>query len=126
MADQPDPPKVCLEELKHDYGLLAEGEWQDVFTEIEPADIQYIQKVLDNGLSILDKPDIHISTIHRVKGGEANTVVLLSDTAKAVERLATTNQDEENRVFYTAVTRTYDDLIVIHPDKRNYYGRLFE
>jgi superfamily I DNA/RNA helicase len=126
IADQPEPPKLCLEELKQDYGLLAEGEWKDVFTEIDPNDVQYIQKVLDNGFSILDKPHIHISTIHRVKGGEANTVVLLSDTAKAGERMASTNQDEETRVFYTAITRTFEDLIVIHPDKKYFFGGLFE
>ena len=126
VADQPEPPKLCLEELKQDYGLLAEGEWKDVFTEIDPQDVQYIQKVLDNGFSILDKPHIHVSTIHRVKGGQANTVILLSDTAKAGERMASTNQDEEVRVFYTAITRTFEDLIVIHPDKKYFFGGLFE
>jgi DNA helicase-2/ATP-dependent DNA helicase PcrA len=126
MADQPEPPKLCLEELKHDYGLLAEGGWKDVFTEIEPKDVEYIQKVLDNGYSILDKPHIHISTIHRVKGGQANTVVLLSDTAKATEKMASTNRDEETRVFYTGITRTYEDLIVVQSDKRHYYEHLFD
>jgi len=126
LADQPEPPKLCLQELKNDYGLLAEGGWKDVFTEIESKDVEYIQKVLNNGFSILDKPHIHISTIHRVKGGEANTVVLLSDTSKASDRMATTNQDEETRVFYTGITRTFEDLIVVQPDKRHYYGGLFE
>jgi superfamily I DNA/RNA helicase len=126
IAEQPEPPKVTLQELRQDYGLLAEGMWKDVFTEIEPKDVEYIQKVLDNGFSILDKPHIHISTIHRVKGGQANTVVLLSDTAKASERMASTNRDEETRVFYTGITRTFEDLIVVQPDKRHYYGQLFE
>jgi superfamily I DNA/RNA helicase len=126
LADQPEPPKVCLEELKQDYGLLAEGEWKDVFTEIEPKDVEYIKKVLDNGFSILDKPHIHISTIHRVKGGQANTVVLLSDAPKASERMASTNRDEETRVLYTGITRTYEDLIVVQPDHRHYYGQLFD
>jgi superfamily I DNA/RNA helicase len=126
LADQPEPPHVCLQELQQDYGLLAEGEWKDVFTEIEPKDIEYIQKILDNGFSILDKPHIHISTIHRVKGGQANTVVLLSDTAKASERMASTNRDEETRVFYTGITRTFEDLIVVQPDKRHYFGQLFD
>lgn len=125
-ADQPEPPRVCLEELKQDFGLLAEGEWKDVFTEIEPKDVEYIQKVLDNGFSILDKPHIHISTIHRVKGGQASTVVLLSDTAKASDRMASTNRDEETRVFYTGITRTFEDLIVVYPDKKYYFEELFE
>jgi len=125
-ADQPEPPMITMTELKRDYGLLAEGGWKDVFTEIEPSDVEYIQKVLDNGFSILDKPHVHISTIHRVKGGQANTVVLLSDTAKASERMASTNQDEETRVFYTGITRTYEDLIVVQPSKIYHYGKLFD
>jgi superfamily I DNA/RNA helicase len=97
-----------------------------VFVQIEPSDVDYIQKVLDRGFSIMDKPHIHISTIHRVKGGEADTVVLLSDTAKSIDRCFTTNQDEESRVFYTGITRAYEDLIVVQPDKKHYFGRLFE
>jgi superfamily I DNA/RNA helicase len=126
IAEQPEPPRVSLQELKQDYGLLAEGTWKDVFTEIDTPEVQYIEKVLGNGYSILDKPHVHISTIHRVKGGQANTVVLLSDTAKASERMASTNQDEETRVFYTGITRTFEDLIVVSPEKRYYFNELFE
>jgi superfamily I DNA/RNA helicase len=97
-----------------------------VFTEIDPRDVEYISRVLKNGYSILDKPHIHISTIHRVKGGQADTVILLSDTAKPTERLAATNSDEETRVFYTGITRTKEDLIVVQPDKRRYFERLFD
>jgi superfamily I DNA/RNA helicase len=125
IADQPEPPKVNLQELRDDYGLLAEGPWKEVFTEIPIEDMQYIQKVLDKGFSILDKPHIHISTIHRVKGGEADTVVLLSDTSRVSERLSNVNQDEETRVFYTAVTRTFEDLIVVHPGKKYHFEGLF-
>jgi DNA helicase-2/ATP-dependent DNA helicase PcrA len=126
IADQPEPPKLTLEQLRNDYGLLAEGPWHHVFTEIDPRDVEYIGKVLNNGYSILDKPHIHISTIHRVKGGQADKVILLSDTAKAAEHLASTNSDEETRVFYTGITRTKEDLIVVHPDKKRYFEGLFE
>ncbi len=126
MSDQPEPPMLSLETLRNDYGLIAEGTWDELFVQIEPADVDYIKKVLDRGFSILDKPHIHVSTIHRVKGGEANTVVLLSDTAKAIDRSFSTNQDEESRVFYTGITRTRDDLIVVQPDKKHFFGRLFE
>lgn len=126
IADQPEPPKFTMQELRKDYGLLAEGPWKEVFTEIDPRDVQYIQTVLDKGFSILDKPHVHISTIHRVKGGEADTVVLMSDTAKPAEQFSSINQDEETRVFYTGITRTKEDLVVIHPYKKRYYEGLFE
>jgi superfamily I DNA/RNA helicase len=126
LAEQPEPPVVNLQELRHDYGLLAEGPWNEVFTEIEEKDVTYIQRVLNNGFNITEKPKVHISTIHRVKGGQADTVVLMSDTAKAADKFFTTNQDEEARVFYTGITRTYEDLVLVQPDKKYHYGRLFE
>jgi superfamily I DNA/RNA helicase len=125
-AKHTDALDVSLQELKRDYGLLAEGPWQKVFTEIETKDVEYIEKVLSNGYSLLQTPQIHISTIHRVKGGQADTVILLSDTAKAAEKFQTGNQDEETRIFYTAVTRTFENLVVVHPDKKHYFGGLFE
>jgi superfamily I DNA/RNA helicase len=125
-ADQQDPPDISMWDLRRDYGLLAEGTWQEIFTEIDPRDVQYIEKVLSNGFKLTDKPNIHISTIHRVKGGQADTVILLSDTAKVAEKFRTGNQDEETRVFYTGLTRTFEDLVVVHPDKRYHFGGLFE
>jgi superfamily I DNA/RNA helicase len=127
LAEQEDPPNFSLQQLKNDYGLLVDGTWNEIFVQIDPKDVEYIQKVLNNGFNILDKPNIHISTIHRVKGGQANTVVLLSETAKAGERMATsTNTDEETRVFYTGITRTYQDLIVVQPDSKRHFSGLFE
>jgi superfamily I DNA/RNA helicase len=125
-AKQTDVIDISLQELKRDYGLLAEGTWQQVFTEIETKDVEYIEKVLSNGYSLRQTPKIHISTIHRVKGGQADTVVLLSDTAKVAEKFQTGNQDEETRIFYTGVTRTFENLVIVHPDKRYYFGGLFE
>lgn len=117
---------VTLHELKKDYGLLVDGPWQQVFVEIEKKDVDYIEKVLSNGYTLSQTPQIHISTIHRVKGGQADTVILLSDTAKAAEKFGTGNRDEETRVFYTGITRTYEDLIIVHPDKKYHFERLFE
>jgi superfamily I DNA/RNA helicase len=112
--------------LRQDFGLLAVGTWQEIFTEIDPKDVEYIERVLNNGHSLLETPKVHISTIHRVKGGQADTVVLLSDTAKAADKFGTGNQDEETRVFYTGVTRAFENLVMVHPDKRYHFERLFE
>jgi superfamily I DNA/RNA helicase len=125
ISDQKDPPHFNLQQLKDNYGLLAEGPWEELFVQITPEEITYFKKVLANGFHLGDKPKIHISTIHRVKGGQANTVVLLSDTAKPSEQFAS-NIEEETRVFYTGITRTYQDLIVIAPEKKYHFGGLFE
>jgi hypothetical protein len=124
-AKEREDADLNLNELKTEYGLNVSGTWREVFTEIEPRDADYIQRVLDNGFNLQNKPNIHISTIHRVKGGQANKVIILSDTARTSERFPTTEEDEA-RVFYTGVTRTFDELVIIHPETRHHFDGLLE
>ena len=125
ITDQENPPNLDMQDLKRNYGLTAEGPWEELFVQITDEDKKYIQRVLDNGFSLTDKPKIHISTIHRVKGGQADIVVLLSDSAKASEHFAS-NQDEETRVFYTGITRTFQNLVVVEPEKKYSFSGFFE
>jgi ATP-dependent exoDNAse (exonuclease V) beta subunit len=126
LAEQAGHILYTMAELRKDYGLQATGGWEQVFAGIDVKDKEYIQKCLNNGYDILSNPQVQISTIHRVKGGQADTVVLLSDTPKATEMFFSTNQDEEHRVFYTGITRTYNDLIIVQPDRNRFFGGLFE
>jgi superfamily I DNA/RNA helicase len=63
------------------------------------------------------KDAIHqLSTIHGAKGAEAHTVVLdLSMTKRSYDELET---DAERRVWYTAVTRAKDTLMIVEPYTR--------
>jgi superfamily I DNA/RNA helicase len=70
-------------------------------------------------------PRINISTIHTVKGDEADVVVLMSDISKAVASQLEVDEDSEHRVFYVAVTRAREKLIVIQPQTKLYYPYLF-
>ena len=66
-------------------------------------------------------PNINISTIHTVKGDEADIVVLMSDISRAVDSQLEMDPDSEHRVFYVAVTRAKEKLIVVEPQTRMYY-----
>ena len=70
-------------------------------------------------------PNINISTIHTVKGDEADVVVLMSDISKAVASQLEVDEDSEHRVFYVAATRAKEKLIIIQPQTRLYYPYLF-
>lgn len=70
-------------------------------------------------------PRINISTIHTVKGDEADIVVLMSDISKAVASQLEIDEDSEHRVFYVAVTRAKEKLIIVQPQTRLYYPYLF-
>lgn len=70
-------------------------------------------------------PKVNISTIHTVKGDEADVVVLMSDISKAVASQLDVDEDSEHRVFYVAVTRAKEHLYIIQPQTRLYYPYLF-
>lgn len=71
------------------------------------------------------EPNVNISTIHTVKGDEADVVVLMSDISKAVSSQLDLDEDSEHRVFYVAVTRAKEKLIIVQPQTRTYYPYLF-
>lgn len=71
------------------------------------------------------EPNINISTIHTVKGDEADIVVLMSDISKAVASQLDLDEDSEHRVFYVAVTRAKEKLIIIQPQTKTFYPYLF-
>lgn len=71
------------------------------------------------------EPKVNISTIHTVKGDEADVVVLMSDISKAVASQLDVDEDSEHRVFYVAVTRAKEKLIIVQPQTKLFYPYLF-
>jgi superfamily I DNA/RNA helicase len=69
----------------------------------------------------LNNRDIVINTIHGVKGGEADNVVLLLDFTKAVKENYENNPDSELRCLYVACTRAKKNLHIIHSQTKNGY-----
>ena len=51
------------------------------------------------------KPRILVTTIFKVKGGEADRVVVFTASSRKVEEGRMTDHDNEARIFYTSVTR---------------------
>jgi DNA helicase-2/ATP-dependent DNA helicase PcrA len=70
----------------------------------------------------LSDPRIKVSTIHRMKGGEDDNIILLSDTSYAASKHG--DIDDERRVFYTGVTRAKQNLHIIEPQTRVYFQEL--
>jgi DNA helicase-2/ATP-dependent DNA helicase PcrA len=92
--------------------------WMDVL-EITPRKREYYRACLANRESFNADPRITISTIHRVKGGEADHVVLIPDlTPNPYDEL---NTDDEQRVLYVAVTRAKKSLTIIQPQAQRHY-----
>lgn len=99
-----------LKELQKSYGLtLKETDTLDVVlpraTQVE---LGFFQGAKQN-------IPIRISTIHGVKGAEADNVVLFTDLSASTYQGFAANPDPEHRLWYVAVTRARCNLIVIEP-----------
>ena len=82
----------------------------------------YIEKYGLNKLEEMCKwnPQVLISTIHHVKGGEARNVAIMLDATRKTKGNVFNDIDEELRVLYVGVTRTKENLYLI--DSRNGEG----
>lgn len=61
------------------------------------------------------KAKVFIGTIHSVKGGEADNVVISSDVSYRSYQGMDANPDAETRVFYVGITRAKKSLYIIQP-----------
>lgn len=69
-------------------------------------------------------PKINISTIHKVKGGEVDNVILLTDVARKTALTLDLMPDSEHRVFYVGITRAKKSVTIVKPQTNRFYNYL--
>jgi len=112
---------VSLDDLTKYYGLRTTDVWYEVMN-FKPEEIEYYRACRQRGERLLAKPRITVSTIHGVKGGQADNVFLLTDMApKSYEALVRRKSDEEKRVFYVATSRAKEKLFINFPVSPRYF-----
>ena len=104
-----------MQDLLSKRGLKTEDVWYNAFDEAPQKKVRYIRRMRENGEKLNSNPRITLSTIHGVKGGEQDNVVLLTDLSRNTQRNYEQNPDDENRLFYVGATRTKNHLHVIRP-----------
>jgi len=104
-----------ITQLKKDFGLRTDAVWYEGLDQAPIRRVEYIRKMRSNGEELNKKPRILLSTIHGVKGGEAQNVVLLTDLSLNTQKGYERNPDDENRLFYVGATRTKENLHIIEP-----------
>tara|TARA_Y100001963_G_scaffold98164_1_gene135020 strand:- start:26 stop:1516 length:1491 start_codon:yes stop_codon:yes gene_type:complete len=101
--------------LKERMWLKTDKVWYEAFDDAPQKKIRYIRRMRENGEKLNSKPRIILSTIHGVKGGEQDNVVLLTDLSRSTQRNYEQNPDDENRLFYVGATRTKNHLHIVKP-----------
>ena len=104
-----------IDQLTKDYGLNVKTEWYSAFDDCSMDRKEYIRAMRRNGEALNKDPRIQLSTIHSVKGGERQNVVLLSDLSHNTNKSYEKNPDDENRLFYVGATRTKENLHIVQP-----------
>ena len=110
-----------FEALCNDFGLVTDRIWHVALDKLSERQTQYFIAALKRGEKLLKEPRIKANTIHGVKGGEADNVVLFVDMAPRTYDEYQENPDDEARVWYVAVTRAKKRLYVINPMTNRYY-----
>ena len=87
--------------------------WYDVFVAAPEKEIRYIRLMLENGEDLDADARIFMSTIHAIKGGEEDNVILAlhqgDKIQKSIKR-SVDKRDEEERVWYVGITRARNNL----------------
>ena len=107
--------------LTKGYGLNTKKTWYECFDNAGSKRITYIRKMRANGESLKSGARIKLSTIHSVKGGEEDNVIILPDLTYNTQQAYERNKDDENRLFYVGATRTKEHLHIIEP-RQEYKG----
>ena len=71
-------------------------------------------------------PQILVSTIHHVKGGEATNCAIMLDTTRRTIGNVFNNIDEELRILYVGVTRTKQNLFLIDSQNGQGYDNILQ
>jgi superfamily I DNA/RNA helicase len=80
-------------------------------------DAMYVRRVLSTGWRPGHEIRHRISTLHSIKGGEADNVLLPTETSDSAWRTMARDMDEEMRVWYVGCSRARKRLVVIPSNK---------
>lgn len=124
LKELPKTESFDLKTLRERHGFLRSyaEPWSIVLDRIEDNVREYLLLAFANGEKLTGQARIRIDTIHSVKGGEADNVVLQTDMAYRTSNEMEKSPDDEHRVWYVAVTRARANLYVMSPKTKFYYN----
>jgi superfamily I DNA/RNA helicase len=119
--DLPDRKLLTMDELRNNFGLCTQKPWHEALDKLAPEEVTYFTAAVARGEKLSGDPRIRISTIHGAKGAEADNVVILTDMAARTWNEFEKMPDDEHRVWYVAVTRAKERLMIVSPSTNMAY-----
>lgn len=113
--DPKDRTALTMAVLRARHGFNADPamKWAEVLDRFPARDVAYYEMLLRMNIDLTSKPTVMVDTIHGVKGGEADNVVLFTDMATNTYHGYLDSPDNEHRVFYVGATRAKKRLFVV-------------
>ncbi len=114
--------EIGMSEARDKLGLLLDGSvrWHRALSKIDLDTKNYVLNALKRRDNVRN-PRIKVSTIHSMKGGEADNILVVPDLSHAAYREYMDNPATEHRVYYVAVTRAKKALHIMLPETNRYY-----
>lgn len=110
----------ALSGLRDAFGLRTTADWMTALR-IPPSVAHHVQMAKIRGESLIDRPRVTLSTIHGVKGGEADHVVILSDVSARCYDALQREPSDESRVFFVGASRARERVSILSPTTARYY-----
>lgn len=97
-----------------------EKPWYEEFTKMLPETRNYYRRIIGSKTDTKESK-IKLSTIHGIKGGEADNVVMVLDINRAVSKNMNIHHDAEMRCYYVGITRAKKRLFLVKPHTKYCY-----
>jgi DNA helicase-2/ATP-dependent DNA helicase PcrA len=107
--------RVNLAQLRGQGGLQTDTIWHDAMDRIPDDEKNYIIRARRAGEKLRRKPRVRVSTIHGIKGGQAEHVIILRDMAPRTHAEMRLHPEDEARVWYVAATRVRQKMTIVAP-----------
>ena len=101
-------------------GFVADKSWIDTLS-LSGAMQRYIRMLRARGESLIKPPRITVSTIHGVKGGEADNVVIWQKLSGRTYKSWLKHDPQEVRALFTAMSRARERLIFLDTTTEKQY-----
>lgn len=95
--------------------LIHQTPWPKAFGYFTPIEVEQIQGIFSTG-------GVTLSTIHAIKGGEADNVVILGDISRTIMKGFDHSMAESYMVLYVAITRCKNNLYLMDTGSQHGYN----